>query len=290
MRGDRKRNRGGTPLLAGILLILGSFVPGPLTSQWIEPPGSAWVDVTVYHQDTRRQYGRDRQREMFPNAGHAVTTSLFLTGAIGVIRGVDLWVQAPVHRLRYDDFAGNRTNVGLGDPRVFLRVGPELLGLGAVPVALRGGVKVPGGEFEVDAEVIPLGEGQRDLELLVEVGRSFYPRPIWAMGWVGYRWREPNRANERDPGDERFWYAAVGGNVGRLGWKGAMEGLSGDPWRIQGIRVPTASREMVQTLVSADWPVGPGRIGAGARLPVQGRNLPAGGSLFLQYFFRLGEG
>ncbi|MEX2531019.1 MAG: hypothetical protein WD960_09630 [Gemmatimonadota bacterium] len=147
-------------------LVLGAaLVPPSADAQWIESPGVGWADLTLYHQDTRDQFDRDGEHGRLLNGGHAVTSSAFLTEAVGVIRGVDAWAQLPIHRLRYDDFGGNRSILGLGDPGLFLRVGPEVAGLPAFPVAIRGGVKWPGGDFDVDAKVIPLGDGQRDVEL-----------------------------------------------------------------------------------------------------------------------------
>jgi hypothetical protein len=264
----------------------GPLAPATAQGQWIEPPGSGWADLTLYHQSTRHQFDRDGEHGRLLNGGHAVTTSVFLTGAVGLVRGVDTWIQLPVHRLRYDDFGGNRSTVGLGDPRIFLRVGPEAIGLPAFPVAIRGGVKWPGGDFDIDAEVIPLGDGQRDVELLMEGGFSLHPRSMWGMGWVGYRWRGPNAEAARDPGDERFAYAALGGSLGRLGWKAAMEEIRGDPWRIHGLLIPSTPRELRQGFVSVDWPVGSGRLGAGFRTPLAGRNMPAGTAFSLHYFRR----
>ncbi len=278
--------------LRATLLVLGLTgaicIPSSVSAQWILSPGEGWVDLTLIRHDTRSRFDLTGDRNPLANEGHAVTTSLFVTAAVGLLRGVDAWVQAPVHSFRFDDAAGPRTRSGLGEPRLFVRVGPQFVGLPAVPIALRGGVKWPSGRFEADAEIIPLGEGQRDFELLLEAGRSFHPRPVYVMGWGGYRWRGPNHRSERDPGDERFWYLAAGGSTDRFGWKAAAEGLDGDPWRIHGLRIPSTPREMTQLLLSVDTPISRGRAGLGVRVPLAGRNLPAGNALTIQYFFRFG--
>ncbi len=277
------------PWLLAVLLLAGSLAfAAPATTQWLEAPAEGWIDVTIYHHDTRSRFDYSREESPIQNQGHAVATSLFLTGAVGLVRGIDLWLQLPYHRLRFDDAARDRVSHGIGDPRVFLRMGPAALGLPDMPVAVRAGYKSPQGDFDVDAEVIPLGEGQRDLELLVELGHSFYPRPIWAMGWVGYRWREENTVLAREPGNERFWHAAAGVEWQGVNWKGVVEGSKGHPWRIQNIRVPTSSREIVQGLFSGSVPVGPGDAGAGVRVPFRGRNLPSGPAFFMSYFLRIG--
>lgn len=275
--------------MGSLTLLIMTTVPASAGAQWIERPGTGWVDISASHLDTRDQFWLDGSRRRIGNNGHAVTSSVFITSALGVLHGVDLWVHLPFHWLQFDDFTGDRLRTGVGDPLLHLRVGPEVLGLPAFPVAIRGGVKWPAGDLEVDAEVIPLGDGQWDGELLLEVGRSFYPRSIWAMAWGGYRWRGPNEVTARHPGDERFWYAAAGGELRDVGWKGALEGLRGDPWVLHGIPIPSARRELTQLLLTLDHAVGPGRAGVGIRHPFQGRNLPVGTSLTLHYFLRWGS-
>ena len=163
-----------------------------LSGQWVEEPGKGWVALAVYHQDTRDRFGIDGDTRALSAEGRAVTTSSFLTMAMGLAPGVDLWSQFSFHRLRYDDVAGRRSSTGIGDARLWVRAAP-LRWLGSkLPFAIRAGFKVPVGDFDVDAEVIPLGDGQRDWEAMAELGHSFWPRSLYLSGWVGYRWREEN--------------------------------------------------------------------------------------------------
>jgi len=265
----------------------------PVLGQWIEEPGSGWVQLTIYHQDTRDEYGPDGQVKPFFAGGHAVMTSVFVTAAGGVIRGVDAWVQAPVHSLVFSDLIARREKTGPGDPKLFLRVGPELLGLPApAPVALRAGVKFPVGEFPVDAEIIPLTEGQRDYEVMIELGHSFWPRAAWVQGWVGYRWREKNERIDRDPGDEWFGFAKVGGQLGRFMLMLSGEALIGRTPRLVGVPVANARRSLYQLMPALGYRLGPGNLELGGHLQLAGRNLPAGPVVTLGYFFdwRLGRG
>lgn len=275
-------------MLAGAAA-LGRAAPAP--AQWTEAPGAGWAQLSVYHHRTDREFGPDGTVRRFFADGRAVTTSVFLTAAVGLVEGADAWVQAPVHRLRFDDAGGERVETGLGDIRLFLRAGPALLGA-RLPVALavRAGVKLPGSEFPVDAEVIPLTEGQRDWELMLEIGHSFHPLPLYAMGWVGNRWRERNEEIARDPGDERFAFAAVGGDLpAAFTWKLAGEGLWGTAPRIEGLPVPSASRRLLQLFPTLGRKAGPGILEVGGRLPLSGRNLPAGPALVLGYFVAWGR-
>lgn len=274
--------------VAPSILLLAVLVPNGLVGQWIEAPGQGWTQISVYHHDTRDEFGLERHRIPIRNNGHAVATSVFLTAAVGVARGVDVWLQAPFHRIEYTDFGDSRRSSGVGDVRGYVRIAP-LSWLGSdFPVAVRGGVKFPVGDFQLDAEIIPLGEGQRDWELILEAGHSFYPRSLYAMAWLGYRWREFAAKQNRDFGDEPFFLAAVGGAAGSFGYKVTVEGWNGRTPLIEGIRIPSANREMLHVTPTLSHALGRGAVEAGVRVPLAGRNLTAGPALTAGYFFRFG--
>ncbi len=270
-------------LLVGLLLC----VPSEGGAQWISSPGDGWLDVSLIYHDTDQVFDETGERRTIFAQGRAVALSLFFVGNMGIWDGVDLWAEVPVHRIRFDDAGGQRTSMGVGDSRLFVRVGPELVGLPPFPLALRGGVKMAGGSFDIDAEVIPLGEGQRDLELILEAGRSFHPRSLWTMGWVGHRWREENVVANRTPGNEWFWWWSIGGELGPVGWEGSVEGLRGDPWVLEGgLRLPSTRRQLDQILAQVNHPLGPGHGQLGVRVPLSGQNLPAGLAITLGYFLQ----
>lgn len=256
----------------------------PARGQWTESPGDGWVQVSVYHQDTKRRFDAGGDVEPIFDEGHAVNTSLYVTGAVGLVRGLDAWIQVPFHRLRFDDVAADRVRTGLGEPRLFLRVDPTLFGGPDWPIAVRGGVKLPR-ELTVNAEIIPLGEGQRDWEMMLELGRSFYPAPVYAQAWFGYRWREEHEGANRKPGNETFAFAAIGGQWRNFTWKFAAEAMNGKPPRSLGLRLSNDQREFVQLLPKVGYRLGPGAVEVGGRIPLWGRNLLSGPALTLGYFF-----
>ena len=275
-------------VLGGILFSSSSY------GQWVESSGTGWIKLQVSHQDTRERFDENGTVESFFNEGaRAITTTVRMTGAVGLWRGIDVWADVPAHRLVFNDVTRERRSAGLGDPRMFLRMGPALFGVDDLPVAvaLRGGVKFPVGDFPVSAEVIPLTEGQRDWELLLEVGRSLYPWPAYVMAWVGYRWRETNTEIQRKPGDERVFYAAAGGSVDPFRWKLAVDGQFGrPPVRTDfGLRLGGDRRELVQLIPTVGWTIGPGVLEVGGRVPLHGRNLPAGAVFTLGYFLTWDE-
>lgn len=282
---------------AGIAIL---FSVPDASAQWVEAPGTGWAQLQVSHQQT--QDGFNETGEVVPlvqtpgDEGESIITTVRFTGAVGVFGGVDTWIDVPVHRQAFtttNPVTEDLLNTGFGDPRAYVRVGPSLLGIDALPVAatLRGGLKFTSGNFSVNSETISLSEGQRDWELLLEVGKSLYPWPMYVQGWVGYRWRERNQEIGRDPGNEWLIYTAAGGTVDQLKWKLAVDGLIGQhsSRRVAGARLALPPRELVQVIPRIGWKLGPGALEAGIRFPVHGQStranqLPASPTFTIGYF------
>lgn len=246
------------------------------------PAGAGWVQLSLYGQGADEFYNHLGDRQPFLADSEFDTRSVFLTGAVGLVQGVEIWAQVPFHRLRVEATSGSSTSTGFGDLRAAARVGSELFGLD-FPLALRAGVKVPGSDFPVDATVLPLSEGQADWELSLESGRSLGVLPLYVMGWVGYRWRGENEEAARKPGDERYAHLALGGMAGDLAWEVAADGLWGLAPEAQGIRLTGERRRLIQLLPTEGYQVGSGRIELTGQIPLSGRNLPTGHGLSLGY-------
>lgn len=270
-------------------VLLAALCVSSARGQWPEPPGTGWVDVGVAHQDTRQKFSRSGHVVSFDTeAARSIVTTARITSALGVYRGVDVWADVAFHRLAFNDVQADRLTTGPADPRLYLRVGPALFGATDLPlaVAVRGGLKFPVGDFAVNADEISLSQGQRDWDLLLEVGKSLHPWPVYVMGWVGYRWREVNESIREKPGDERLVYVATGGSINRFRWKLAVDGLFGrPPVRTDfDIVLENDNRELVQVIPTLGWQLGPGAIEAGLRVPIHGRKFPAGPVFTLGYF------
>ncbi len=272
-----------------VLFVLFAF--SDASGQWIEQPGKGWVQVSVFHHDTTRRFDeRSNEVSLFNEGGESITTSTIVTGVIGLVQGVDIWAQVPFHRLEFNDVAEKRKTTGIGDPKFHIRIGPELF-LGrplTIPIAVRFGTKFSAGSFPVDSEIIPLTEGQRDWEAILEIGRSFWPKSTYAMLWLGYRWRERNDRILKDPGNEFFFLANLGGSSNEWNWKLGLEGLFGRSSRFFDIAVSSSKRQILQLMPSVGRNLGPGGLEIGTRIPVSGKNLPAGPAIFAGYFFRFG--
>jgi len=246
------------------------------------PAGAGWAQISAYAQKSTRFFGPAGDIRPFLAETEFTTRSVFLTGAIGLLPGLELWAQIPAHRLRSAALSGGSESRGVGDVRVAARLGPEVVGL-ELPVALRAGVKLPGSDFAVDATVLPLTEGQRDVEISLESGTSLPGLPVYLAGWVGWRWRGTNVEASRTPGDEGFAHLALGSRLGPVHLELAGEVLRGRAPVAQRLRLEGERRRMLMLIPTLGWDIGPGSIDLTAQIPMAGRNLPAGTGIGLGY-------
>jgi hypothetical protein len=148
--------------------------------------------------------------------------------------------------------------------------------------------KVPVVDFPIDAEVIPVGEGQWDYEAWLEAGASFWPIPAYGVLWLGHRWRATNNATTRDPGDEYAFLAELGGTLkGSLGGKVVIDAIFGGNGSIRGVNVSSDEREIVYLQPTINFQVTPAfLLEAAIRVPLHGRNFPAGNQFMIGVFYR----
>ncbi len=246
------------------------------------PAGTGWAQVSLYGQRSSEGFDPSGDRRAFlANATFSVR-SVFVTGAVGLTEGVEVWLQAPVHRLSIVGEGGSSRTFGLGDVRAAMRISPAVLDV-EIPVALRAGLKIPGGDFPVLATELPLSEGQIDYEVSVESGWSPEDVPVYVVGWLGYRWRTRNDDVGYDPGEERFGHLAVGGQVGVVAFEMGVDALWGGAPVESGLVLPSAARRLVQLLPTVGSDLGPGRLEVTTPIPISGRNLPAGVGVSVGY-------
>jgi len=238
--------------------------------------------MSAYGQRATQFFSPDGNRQPFLADSEFDTRSVFLTGAVGVWPGLELWAQLPIHNLDVEGAGGNSTTSGLGDVRFAARLGSEIVGL-TLPISLRFGAKFPGSEFPVDATVLPLTEGQRDWEISLESGLRLADRTTYIMGFGGYRWREENKEASREPGDELFASLAVGGAIGSFSWEVAGNALWGRVPLAQGFPLPGDKRQLIQILPTLGRAFGPGRLEATGQVPIVGQNLPVGVGISFGY-------
>ena len=285
-----------------VVLAAGCLLGGlatPVSGQWIKPAGTGWVDISLAHQRAQTKFDVNADvvaLSPFDTEAQSTVTTLRITGALGLFRGVDAWLDVPLRRQTYQIASDPLSTTGFGDTRLFLRAGPSVFGVTDLPLALalRGGVKWPTGTFETGTRALSLSQGQRDWELLLEIGRSLYPWPAYVSGWIGRRWREPKKGLGVNPGNEWVFYASAGGSVDAFVWKMAVDGFLGAPTVGSGTGTEFAARQLVQIIPTAGWRVGPGAFRARVRVPVHGQStrsatLLSGPTVSIGYFLDWNE-
>lgn len=253
---------------------------------WVQPARQAWGQIGVFHQQATERYFLDSRRIPYFFEGRNRTTALFLDLRYGVTRRLEAGAQLPVYRLAFDDLADARRSTGVGDLRLGLRW--NALKIGSTVATVGAALKLPTGEFVNDAEVVPVGEGQYDVDLAAEVGHSFWPRPAYVSVLAGYRLRGTNDRSGISPGDEIFWSVEAGHRlVSRLSLKAVARGLHGQRSTSFGLEIRSLRREAVYVQPGLLWELGPER-GLELSLPftVRGRNWPAGLAAGFNFYSR----
>ena len=143
-------------------------------------------------------------------------------------------------------------------------------------MSLRLGAKAPVGDSPIDAQIIPLGEGQWDLEIFGEIGHSFWPFPAYSILWLGYRARFENTETLKDPGGEYVYLAEIGLQpTQETIVKATFDGLFARALRSEGL--VTGNKRRIATLqLGGGVKLGPVWPEFAIRIPVSGREFPAG--------------
>lgn len=298
--------RRGSRLVAALFL-LGPLVYGPEAhaGAWTQGAGNLWLKVTYMGQSAREEYvatgvsGREPDLSRVYDAGDRApynqngrynSRALFVDAWYGLTDRVDIGVQIPWFRQEFVNdalrigFGGPRVASGLSDMRGFLK-----LNLYRQPVvaSLKVGVKAPTGEFVNEEGIIPVGEAQWDVDVVAQVGKSFWPVPVYTNLDLGYRVRFRNAGLDRDPGNEWLYTAEVGAALAPS-WMMTLklEGIRGEAGTILG--VPNESLIKRITYLSPGVTVGPWAglsVEATIRTSLSGRGYPAGHvlSIGIQY-------
>lgn len=259
---------------AGMALCLA----GPAWGQWTRgAAGRAWIKTAFLWQRTEQRFDESGERTDWFGSGRSDARAVFTDIIVGVHPRLDVWAQIPYFDLRFDNVADSLRTTGFGDIRAWLRWNFLTLGNGSTPVALRLGAKAPIGSSPLDAQIIPVGDGQWDLEAFGEVGHSFWPLPAYGEVWLGYRARSRDDARLKDPGNEFVFLAEFGVSpTGRTLLKATFDGFSGGTWVVEGVETASRRRIMSLQITGAARLVRRIWTEVGVKLQLRGRNFPAG--------------
>jgi Putative MetA-pathway of phenol degradation len=274
------------PWLAVLAALL--VFPGAASAQWPVGQGKYWGKLSFFRHQTTEQFRASGEKKPFINANaESRSSAVFFDGLVGLTDRLDFWAQVPYFDLNFDDDSEERHSSGVGDVRLSARYNLFQLRQGSLPLSVRFTTKIPIVDFPIDAEVIPVGEGQWDYEVWLESGISLWPLPAYSVVWLGYRFRAINEKTTRDPGDELTFLAELGGTslVGGLGGKVVVDGIFGRTGAIQGIPVSNDQREILYLGPTLLYDFGGSTmLEVAVRIPLLGRNLPAGNQVAVALF------
>lgn len=281
-------------LLVGLALLGAAADAG--AGAWTLPRGQFWGKLTYFQQRTQEWYvgkgrfGAPGTRARYDLDGQYESRAIFFEGLYGVTDRLDLGLQIPYFDQSFANaaFAKPRTATGLSDLRALVKF--RLLAKPLV-LALKAGVKMPTGAFKNEDGLIPVGEGQWDFDLVGQVGRSFWPRPLYGNLDLGYRVRTRNERIDRDPGDEWFLNAELGYQLARpLMLLGKCEVLRSRPAVVFG-GIEAEIKRIAYLTPALLYAVGQRTvIEVAMRFSLHGRNFPAGRQLVLGLATTLGKG
>lgn len=268
---------------------VGLVLPGSANAQWPAGQGNYWVKVSTYYHQATESFRPDGEKLPFFNSD-AVSTAkaVFVEGLVGITDKLDFWVQVPYFDLSFNDIADDRASSNLGDIRLSARYNLFQFRNGSVPVSVRFTTKIPVTDVEIDAEVVPVGEGQFDYEVWLESGISLWPLPAYSVVWLGYRFRAANDKTSIDPGDEVTFLAEFGGTsvVGSLGGKVVLDGTFSRRFTSQGIQLgDSTKREIMSIAPTLFYSFSESTlVEAAIRYPLMGQNFVAGNQFSLAIF------
>jgi hypothetical protein len=275
-------------VLVVLLTGTGFLHASPAWAQWTQgKAGKVWLKSAMFWQRTGQEFDAVGNRRERIDQGTSNSRAIFTDVIVGLHPRLDLWLQIPFLDLAFSSPAEDLHSRGFGDVRAWLRWQPVQLGA-STPLALRVGAKAPLGFSPLDVTIVPLGEGQWDLEVFGEIGHSFWPAPIYAELWAGYRARFANATTLKDPGGEYVFLLEGGVNPStRTLLKATLDGFAGRNWIVEGIETSSSRRILTLQLGGAVQVVGPVWVEAGGRYPLAGRTFPAGAQLVLGLSGRL---
>lgn len=267
-----------------------ALLPTGIAGQWTQgATGRVWWKTAFYSQVTDQRFDFEGKQTEWLGNGKSNAKAVYTDVIIGLTGNLDFWLQVPFFNLQFTADAVDAESVGFGDVRGWLRWRVFNLFDGSTPVSIRAGAKAPIGSSPLNAQVIPLGEGQWDVELFGEIGHSFWPFPAYAELWLGYRFRFENTENLNDPGGEYTYLAEAGVTPGnRALFKVTLDGFEGRRLVSEGFLTAT-SRNITILQFSGGYRLGPIWPEIGIRIPVRGQEVPAGNQFYFAASARLNE-
>ena len=175
-------------------------------------------------QSTDQHYNADGEAVDMPADARYQSQQVYFDIRYGVTDQIDVGLQIPylsnkfVDKDESNDVAtpppALETESGLGDIRGFAKI--NLVNSADLVGTLKLGFKAPMGDYREVPEALSITGGQWDFDVVAQLGRSFYPVPVYANLDLGYRWRgeykdsDPSPDRSYTPGAEFVFNAEAG--------------------------------------------------------------------------------
>ena len=187
----QKLTRHVTPLLIVALSIL---LPQMASAgAWTLGKGQVWSKITYMSLSTNEHYGNDGNVGEIP--ARYKSQQVYFDVYYGLNDRIDVGVKIPYISNEFVDvspdhpFSGapDKKDSGLGDVRGVAKI--NLVNSADLVGTLKLGFKAPMGEYREVPEALSITGGQWDFDVVAQLGRSFYPVPVYANVDLGYRLR-----------------------------------------------------------------------------------------------------
>ena len=192
-----------TPLLIVALSIL---LPQMVSAgAWTLGKGQVWSKITYMSLSTNEHYDNDGNVGQIP--ARYKSQQVYFDVYYGLNDRIDVGVKIPYISNEFVDVspehpfygAPDKKDSGLGDVRGVAKI--NLVNSADLVGTLKLGFKAPMGEYREVPEALSITGGQWDFEVVAQLGRSFYPVPVYGNLDLGYRLRgEYTDSNPSDAG------------------------------------------------------------------------------------------
>lgn len=279
-----------------VLLAVPFFSIETLAGAWTLPEGRLWIKTSLFYQSTDRRFctAQDALSPAFQEvgcsaAGHSAPFDPFVGGkseglavlaelTYGASGWIDLGIQIPFYSLKFTNLAdpdrpGTHT---FGDIRFFGKIRFVRQPLVA---SLEIGAKSPTGKFTPDAEAVNVSEGQWDMEVIGQIGKSFWPAPLYLNLDVGYRIRSDNPDFEYTFSNEFIVRFEGGYHLSeKFLLKGTVDWLRGEQPTLKSTADELLWRRELLTVAPTllFTPLQPLQFEAAVRFPFTGQDFPDG--------------
>ena len=225
----------------------------------------------------------DGERATYLFNGKLQSYATFFNAAYGLSNRLELQIALPYYQISFtDDVDPKRAKTrSIGDLVFGARYNVMLKPL-AYTVKIES--KAPTGFFNKDAEIVPVGDGQWDLHIVNQFGRSLHPVKAYINIDIGYKIRFAPNASKSNlhPGNEFHFRSETGYNPTPGLWvKMAVAGFQGKEFRAafgnSELLLTDSERKIVYLEPGLYWEFNSNwAVDLMVKYAISGKNYPAG--------------